>query len=255
MPPCEARFGAAAPAYRTYRPAYPLRLFERILERVPPENRSCAMDLGAGTGLSTLPLCQWFAEVIAVEPDPRMAGKLEGLGRNIVVHISTAEECVKEPDSVDLVSCGTAFNWMDGPRVLRKASSWLRPHGVLAVFRYRFPYPPEAIRVILRKEFELRWDPFQHDRLRDEAYSRRTISAATGFADLETLTLHHRLHFQPRQLAGFCASTSYGTAYLRTLADPQAYLKELETRFRQAHPAGMIPVDSELELVLAGKSP
>ena len=255
MSPLETCFGAAAAAYSAFRPAYPPRLFERILERVPPENRGCAMDLGAGTGLSTLPLCQWFARVIAVEPDPQMAGRLEGLHKNIVVRISTAEECVKEPDSVDLVTCGTAFYWMDGPRVLEKASSWLRPQGVLAVFRSRFPYLPEAIRVILRKEFELHWDPFQHDRLRDESYSRRMIRAATGFADLETLTLHHRLYLKPHQLAGFCASTSYGSAYLRNLADPPAYLQELETRFRQAHPGDMIPVDSELELVLAGKSP
>jgi len=210
MSPLETCFGAAAAAYSAFRPAHPPRLFERILERVPPENPGCAMDLGAGTGLSTLPLCQWFARVIAVEPDPRMAGRLEGLHKNIVVRISTAEECVKEPDSVDLVTCGTALYWMDGPRVLEKASSWLLAahdpsrHGVRGP-RNAHPSPPAVSQT---------------------APARRL------------LCLHVLWQRLPAQPCG-PPCLSPGTR------DP----------LPASTPGGMIPVDSELELVLAGKSP
>jgi trans-aconitate methyltransferase len=120
----EPRFGPIAGAYQAYRPAYPQALFDRILEALPPKNRRRAIDLGAGTGLSTLPLCRWFAEVVAVEPDPQMV----------------------------------------------------------------------------------------------------------------------------------CSSTSYGSAYIRTLSQPDAYLQELESRFQRAHPDDMIPVDFCLELILARKT-
>lgn len=249
----ESRFGQAHAAYSAFRPEYPPALFDRILEAVPPKNRRRAMDLGAGTGLSTLPLCRWFAEVVAVEPDPQMAAKLAGLHRNIVVRHTTAEECVQEPNSVDLVACGTAFYWMDGPRVLAHVLDWLRPQGVLAVYRYRFPRTPEAVRAVLRREFELHWDRFRHDRLRDEDFSRRTIAAAPGFGDIQVIWLRHSLQFQPSQLVGFCSSTSYASAYMKTLRDPDAYLKELESFFREAHRNDMIPVDFQLELILARK--
>ena len=251
--PFEPRFGEAAAAYSTFRPDYPQELYDRILEDVPPANRNRAMDLGAGTGLSTLPLCRWFAEVIAVEPDPKMAAKLDGLHRNIVVRITTAEECAQEPESVDLVVSGTAFYWMDGPRILAKIHSWLRPQGVLAVYRYRFPRTPAAVRAILREEFALHWDRFRHDRLRDEDYSRRTVASAPGFGRLRVVTMRRTLDYRPLQLAGFCASTSYASAFMKTLADPDAYLKELEIRFQQASSNDIIPVAFELELILACK--
>ncbi len=97
----------------------------------------------------------------------------------------------------------------------------------------------------------MHWDQSRHSRLRDEDYSRRTITASTAFTDLRVISFHQRLQFQPSQLVGFCASTSYGSAYMRTLPDPDAYLTELETRFRQASSNDMIPVDFELELILA----
>jgi len=59
------------------------------------------------------------------------------------------------------------------------------------------------------------------------------------------------LPLSARQFVGFFSSTSYASAYLRTLADPDAYLEELESRFQQAHPDDMIPVDFRVELTLA----
>lgn len=69
-------FGHAAEEFQRYRPEYPPELFERLLAAVAPSHRRRALDLGAGTGRATGALLRHFAEVIAVEPDPRMAAKL-----------------------------------------------------------------------------------------------------------------------------------------------------------------------------------
>lgn len=211
------------------------------------------MDLGAGTGLSALPLCRWFREVIAVEPDPQMAAKLGATQPNLIVRSATAEECVQDRESVDLVTAGTAFHWMDGPRVLANAAAWLRPQGVLAVYSGHFPAAPDAVRAIVRREFELHWDRFRHGRLRQKDYTRRTIRASRELRDIEEIPIPYILYFTPPQLVGFCSSTSYGSAYTRTLQDPDAYLRALETAFREASPNDMIPLDFGLELILARK--
>ncbi len=50
----ETNFGLVASLYSTYRLTFPQLLFEKILGTLsPPYNN--ALDLGAGTGLSTLP--------------------------------------------------------------------------------------------------------------------------------------------------------------------------------------------------------
>jgi len=42
------------------------------------------MDLGAGTGKSTIPLLGRFAEVMAIEPDPLMVEKLRTSTRLVI---------------------------------------------------------------------------------------------------------------------------------------------------------------------------
>jgi SAM-dependent methyltransferase len=252
--PFEPRFGPAASAYGAFRPAYPAALFERILEEVPARPRERAVDLGAGTGLSALPLCRWFREVIAVEPDAQMAAQLAGRQTNLIVANSTAEEYRLERDSADLVTSGTAFHWMDGARVLENVAAWLRPGGVLAVYSYPFPRMAEPFRGMVRREFELHWERFRHERLREKDYARRAVAAAAGLCDVRVATSPHLVEFNVRQLIGFFSSTSYGSAYLRTLEDPGAYLSGLENAFREASGDAMIPADFTLELILARKA-
>jgi trans-aconitate methyltransferase len=79
----ENRFGPAVDAFRAFRPGYPRELFNLILREVPEERRERAVDMGSGTGLSALPLCQWFREVVAIEPDPQMAAELASKGASV----------------------------------------------------------------------------------------------------------------------------------------------------------------------------
>jgi hypothetical protein len=125
---------------------------------------------------------------------------------------------------------------------------------VLAAYFYGRPETPESVRSIVRGEFKLHWDAYYHDRLRDEGYSQRTIEESEGWSDVEGITLPFSLRFTPQQIAGFWSSTSYCSAYMRTLADPEAYRRELERRFREASPDGIIPVEFRLRLILARKA-
>lgn len=249
----EPRFSPVADTYRAFRPGYPPELFEKILAALPANMRTRAMDLGAGTGLSAAPLAEAFAEVIAVEPDVSMAQKLHELCPNLIVRQTTAEECEQPPESVDLVTTGTAFHWMDGPRVLANVRRWLRPGGVLALFSYRFPRAPDPVRAVFRREFELHWERFCHERLRNRDYARRKLAAALGFGSIEENILQNQVGYTAANLVGFCRWTSYGGAYLRTLENPEAYLRQLEAGFRTAHPEGAIPITFELELLLTHK--
>jgi SAM-dependent methyltransferase len=248
----EDRYGGVAEAFATYRPGYPEEVYQRILAHLAgPRER--AVDVGAGTGLGTLPLCQWFREVIAIEPDVRMAAKLEGRGKSLRVLISTGEDASFPTASVDLVTSATAFHWMDGPRVLANAKQWLRPGGVLAIWAYPVPRIAGRVGEVIEAEFRDHWNTFRHQRLDDKDYMQRTVKQGP-MPVVEERTIPYVLHPRAQELAGFCASTSYGSAYMRTLADPQAYLVKLLAAIEAAGGGETIAMDCSLQLSIAEKS-
>jgi SAM-dependent methyltransferase len=252
--PFEPRFGQAADAYFAYRPEYPSQIFERILAALPSDRRQRAMDLGAGTGRATRALLEHFAEVIAVEPDELMVEKLRAYAPGAAVHAVKAEEFEQVETSVDLVNIATALHWMDVPRVMELVTGWLRPGGILAVYGSDFPKTPDSIRAIIREEFAQHWDQFRDARLRRKEFPQSIVRAAPDLQLFEESAIPHVVATTPREFAGFCRSTSYGSAYGRSLGGAEeAYWRDLEMRFRDAWREERIPVDSRFYLLLARK--
>jgi trans-aconitate methyltransferase len=251
--PFESRFGRTATAFVTYRPEYPPELFSRILAVVPPDHRRCAMDLGAGTGKSTRALLDHFAEVIAVEPDPLMGEKLRADAPGAIVRVAAAEEVSQAPASVDLIVIAQALHWMDVSRVMANVALWLRPGGVLAVCGGEFPRMPGPVGAVIRQEFAEHWNQFRDERLNLTESSQNVLREAHALRVLDDQRVPHKVDLTAQEFAGFCRSSSFGSAFARTLADPESYWRDLEERFRGAWPEDRIPIDFGPWLVLARK--
>ncbi len=241
-------FGLADAAYRAFRPEYPPALFDAIVAAVGP-GRDLVIDLGAGTGLSTAPLCTHFTRVIAVEPDAAMARTLSELADNIVVDLRPAEDFSADPASADLVTAGTCFYWFDGPAVAERIARWLRPGAVFAAYRYRFPGLTGSAKEIIGREDRAHWDAFRHDRLRDQAYTRRTLQECLAFTDVSVREIPGVHHLAPQALAGFYASSSFASAYARDIGDADYFTKLANELEAACGPT--IEVDYSVELVLA----
>lgn len=249
----EHRFGAAAEVYSTFRPEYSREIFERILAHLPANRRHCALDLGAGTGKATRPLKEYFAEVIAVEPDERMAEKILAAAPGAMVCVSSAEAFSQPPDSVDLVNIATALHWMDVPRVMENVTRWLRLGGILAVYGGDFPRLPDPLRAIIREEFRQHWDRFRDQRLVRKEFPQSIVRAAPGLDVFQEDSISQMAAMTAAEFSGFCRSTSYGGAYGRSLEDGEAYWRDLERRMREAWAEETFPVNSQLYLILARK--
>jgi len=249
----EGLFGAAAEAYRAFRPVWPEALFARILGRVP-QPRGTAIDLGAGTGLVARRLTREFPQVLAVEPDARMAAEMQPDASLRWLH-AAAEEVELPAAEAQLVTIGNAFHWMDGALVAERARGWLSPGGALAVFRYDPPHAASgALEEILSHEYEVAWRAHVHPRLRDPDYARRTLAASSLAPTLEHLRIANDLAFSRAELLGFLRSTSYGGGHARSLPDPEAYWRALEARILEADGAGPHVLDFHVELLLATRS-
>jgi hypothetical protein len=98
-------FGAIATDYDRLRPSPPRAAVRWLL----PARREVAVDLAAGTGLLTRVLATEVSDVVAVEPDARMAA--EQKARSPGVHVVSGRgEAIGKADAV-LIS--SAWHWMD----------------------------------------------------------------------------------------------------------------------------------------------
>jgi SAM-dependent methyltransferase len=120
-------FGAAAQLYDARRPRYPDQLIDDLLSR----GAQTVLDVGAGTGIASQQLLDKGADVLAVEPDPRMAEIAKEKG--IPVEMGTFESWDPAKRNFDLVVFGQSFHWVNPSIALPKIHSLLSTSGRLAL--------------------------------------------------------------------------------------------------------------------------
>ena len=114
-------FGAHAEEYERARAEWP----EEAARWLVPEGARLVVEVGAGTGKLTRALQLVAAEVVAVEPDPRMrelGGAVDG----------TAEAIPLGDGEADAVVAGSALHWFDLERALPEFRRVLRARGRVA---------------------------------------------------------------------------------------------------------------------------
>ena len=246
-----ADFGKALDKYIKYRPAYPEALFREIMDMVDKPYKR-AVDLGAGTGLSSFILKRYFEEVYAVEPDKKMTGEIAKTDKNIKVFKCSAEEYDTTEKSIDTVTSGNSFYWMDGEKVIKKIYSWLRTNGVFAAYRYNFPTTIEDVQDIIDMEMK-KWDEYRNERLRDTEYTYRIVNSFGMFKRVEKRTVENIINLSAEELLGFFTSTSYMSEYIRNIQNPISYVNSIYNNILSISKENKLPVNFNLELIIAVK--
>lgn len=127
-------FGSIAEDYDRLRSGPP----EEAVDWLVPAGCQVAVDLGAGTGLLTRALARKVPQVVAVEPDPRMAAVLQARSNEaqfdgIRVAHGRGEEIPLPDASADGVFASSAWHWLDPERAPREIARVLRDGGRLGV--------------------------------------------------------------------------------------------------------------------------
>ena len=185
-------FGGAAQNYDTYRPRYPDRLIDDVL--APDAHR--VLEAGAGTGIASMQMVERGADVLAVEPDTRMAAVAQAKG--ITVELATFEDWDPAGRRFDRVVFAASFHWVDPAVALPKIRGILDEGGKLALIWNRLrPTNPT------RAEFEAIYrDYMDVETHRGDGNPGEVIDmiAATGFTVTEQ-KYPHDLHYSAQQWA------------------------------------------------------
>jgi SAM-dependent methyltransferase len=130
-------FGAVARDYDRHRPEYPTRMIDDLVA----SGVDNALDVGAGTGIASRQLANRGVDVLALEPDQRMAELAAEKG--IRTQIAKFEEWDAAEQTFDLVLFAQSFHWVDHDVALPKVRRLLTDRGHLALAWNRlFPISP-----------------------------------------------------------------------------------------------------------------
>jgi len=120
-------FGGAAHNYDTHRPRYPDQLIDDVLAPGAPR----VLEAGAGTGIASMQMIERGADVLAVEPDTRMAAVAQAKG--IPIELATFEDWEPAGRRFDRVVFAASFHWVDPAVALPKVRGILNDGGKLAL--------------------------------------------------------------------------------------------------------------------------
>ncbi len=137
-------FDGLAEAYARHRPDYPDALFARLAGLLPGGREVTALDVGAGTGISSRALARGLASgrpggrwrIVALEPGAdmrRQAGRTTPPDLPITYVAGTAERLAFPDGTIDLVLTAQAAHWFDRPLFYQEAGRVLAPGGCLAI--------------------------------------------------------------------------------------------------------------------------
>lgn len=135
------RFLGFAEVYDNARPKCPEKVKEIILKYLG-NNPSNVVDLGCGTGLSTMIWSEISNKVIGIEPSSDMIkiAKEKSVDLDNVIFMSAFSDNTGLDNSyADIITCSQSFHWMNPETTLKEVARILKKSGVFAVYDCDWP--------------------------------------------------------------------------------------------------------------------
>ena len=139
------RFSGFAAHYDAARPAPPVAIAHLLQQLAQTPRPQLVVDLGSGTGLSTVIWAPLADAVIGIEPgaDMRRQAQLRSATMPDTTHVTYREAVASAtglPDQcADIVTCSQSFHWMSPLPTLAEVARILRLGGVFAAYDNDWP--------------------------------------------------------------------------------------------------------------------
>jgi SAM-dependent methyltransferase len=130
-----------AERYDASRPRVPSALLDLLCQYARVERPGLVVDLGSGTGLSTIVWADRAEQAMGIEAQPAMLAVAQSgsTAPNVQFREGFADQTGLDSGSADIVTCVQAFHWMNPDATLAEVGRVLRSGGVFAAIDYDGP--------------------------------------------------------------------------------------------------------------------
>jgi ubiquinone/menaquinone biosynthesis C-methylase UbiE len=238
-------FDRVATLYKKVRPTYPQAVYGHLTRALGLARFGVAVDVGCGAGQSLAGLMKISDQVIGIEPADGLRG--EAQASYPALHIAKGSgEATGLPDaSADLITVATAFYWFDKKAALAEVNRVLRRPGVFATYKYDFPRPYGPAGAVAERHLMKHWDAHRSRKLVDYDDTADLMRSSGYFDTVESPIVPYPIDYDAASFAEFMCSTSYVSAFLRTLTNPQEYVERFVAELREVAP-GTIKVSFDI---------
>ncbi|MEJ7644609.1 MAG: class I SAM-dependent methyltransferase [Chryseolinea sp.] len=196
-------FSKQAAAYAAFRPSYPQKMFDFLLDQF--EGRRSAWDCATGNGQVATVLARYFEIVHATDISRKQLDEAPNIS-NVVYSLSPAEKTTFADDSFDLITVGQALHWFDQPEFFREVNRVGKKGGILAVWGYSFLQVHSTIDSVILDFYNNTvgkyWDKAR--KLVEDEYR----SIEFPFQEIVTPTFYINVEWNLTHLAGYLSSWS-----------------------------------------------
>ncbi len=139
------RFSGYADRYDTYRPSPPAVLPSILTQVAQVRRPRLVVDLGSGTGLSSLVWAEVADEVIGIEPNADMRARAARSASTLAAPARIRFENALSTEThlpdrcADIVTCSQSLHWVEPEPTLAEVARILRSGGVFAAYDCDWP--------------------------------------------------------------------------------------------------------------------
>jgi SAM-dependent methyltransferase len=205
-PPNYFTDAGVAARYAKVRPFFHAEVAERLREFAGVERFQRVLDVGCGSGQSSIALAAIAGQVTAIDSSPSMLEQAPWRA-NISYRLGLAEELNFGAGEFDLVSAGSALHWFDQDRFFTQCRKVLTPAGVLAVYNDHFTAHMQNVSACkrwMRTRFAKRF-PQPWRGMRD---LNETKAVACGFEIAQRVSFSHLVPFLRGELIAYLLTRS-----------------------------------------------
>lgn len=134
-----------AALYDETRPHAPPILLDICSQLIYLPESPVVVDLGSGTGFSTVLWAKRARQVIGIEPNAEMRGQAERqrlllpYAERIQYRDGLSTQTGLAADSIDIVTCSQSLHWMEPEPTFAEVARILRPGGLFMAYDYDWP--------------------------------------------------------------------------------------------------------------------
>jgi SAM-dependent methyltransferase len=260
-----AKFSGLAADYQAFRPDYPPEVWARVSDALPPNkvethqgaSPPIAIDVGAGTGISTRQIAAALGEgfsIIGVEPNEDMRAQAESQQTPRVTYLDAkAEQLPLEDNTVSLVVAAQAAHWFDRVRFYAEVARLLVDGGVLAIMMNDRDWHASAF--VDQYETYLENYGINHTRYYRDINFRDEMESSGHFQNVATHSIPWERRMTRDEFIGMALSSTMMRGVITNLGKPEALGRLAELIDQHFGPNEILVVPYRTELTIARRHP